>query len=420
MTERLIIQDFAGIKSINIEVKQFNILIGPQASGKSICAKLLFYFKNFATEIVSSLEQKEYGKRHIDAKYKLLFLEYFPPISWGGKSFSIRYENRYENMDSFIEIRPLKMKGIRLDYSDNYKQLISTLKKFDVEVSYENASLSEIEKELVRQRSNLLELVLSYLGETSLDSQIFIPAGRSIFAIVQRSIFSFLAQKDELDPFLISFGSLYQLIKKMQVHRLQDKSNIYMEKLAEEIVCGKYVERSNEDFIEMYDGRLVNLASSSSGQQETLPLTMILTSLSSFRRISDRKTVYIEEPEAHIFPSAQRKLIQLIAAAFNQNPGETQFFITTHSPYVLTAVNNLLQAGELYESNLNESNLKKLMNIIPKSIALHFKDISVYSIERKGAKSILCEETGLIDASIIDEVSNDLSIEFGQLLDLIN
>ena len=45
--EKIEIKDFVGIKDITIEIKQINILIGPQASGKSIIAKLIFYFKNF-------------------------------------------------------------------------------------------------------------------------------------------------------------------------------------------------------------------------------------------------------------------------------------------------------------------------------------------------------------------------------------
>ena len=418
MTERLIIQDFAGITYIAIEIKEVNVLIGPQASGKSICAKLLFYFKNFVTDILSSLDEAAYSKRYIDTERKLKFLEYFPMISWGEKPFLIRYENA----DSFIEITSLKKKqtGIKLEYSDNYKKLINSLKKFRVEILLEQTlTPHQLEKEVELQRGKILKFVEGLMGDSFLASQIFIPAGRSIFSIVQRSIFSFLAQKDELDPFLIHFGSLYQFVKRMQNRTFPDKLNVDMEKLAEEVVCGKYLELSNEDFIRMHDGRLVNLTTSSSGQQETLPLTMILTSLSKLRGFRDSKTVYIEEPEAHIFPSAQRSLVELIAAAFNFDSGRTQFFITTHSPYVLTVFNNLIQAGLLYEE-LPEESRKELELIIPKHKALSSERMQVYSLESGYCRSIISEETGLIDATIIDQVSDDLSIEFDQLLDLID
>ena len=414
MTERLIIQNFAGIQHIDIEIKKFNILIGPQASGKSICAKLLFYFKNITSEIIHAVGETDYSQKTIDTKFKTRFLEYFPSISWGDKSFLIQYENS----DSFIKITSSKTREepIKINFSADYNHVISTFENDQLEVIPQYLLLENIST----QRDECLESIKSKLGEFSLNFQLFIPAGRSFFAIVQRRIFSLLTQKNDLDPFLISFGSIYESVKQLQLHSSQDLSNEQMEKLAEEIVCGKYIEHRNQDFISMSDGRIVNLASSSSGQQETLPLTMILMALPRLLGFNDRKTVYIEEPEAHIFPNAQRKLVELIAAAFNLNPGKTQFFITTHSPYVLTAVNNLLQAGEAYNLDLKGEKLKKLEQLVPKAIALNIEDLAVYSITSEGVENILSTEFGLIDTNIIDQVSNDLSIEFGELLDLVD
>jgi predicted ATPase len=45
MTERLIVKNFLCLKDIDIEVKDFLILIGSQAVGKSLCAKLLYFFR---------------------------------------------------------------------------------------------------------------------------------------------------------------------------------------------------------------------------------------------------------------------------------------------------------------------------------------------------------------------------------------
>lgn len=414
MTERLIIQNFAGIQHIDIEIKKFNILIGPQASGKSICAKLLFYFKNIPSEIIHAVGETDYSQKTIDTKFKTLFLEYFPSISLGNQSFLIRYENQ----SSFIEISSSEIikEDVEIEYSVDYINLINTLEHNQFDVTPQDF----FTQNLMIQSPKLLELIESQLGEFSLNYQIFIPAGRSFFAVVQRLIFFLLAQKNDLDPFLILFGSIYESAKRLQLRFSAELSNDQMEKLAEEIVCGKYIAHRNQDFIEMSDGRIVNLASSSSGQQETLPLIMILMALPRLRGFNDRKTVYIEEPEAHIFPDAQRKLVELIAAAFNLNPGKTQFFITTHSPYVLTVINNLLQAGEAYNSNLKGDTLKKLESLVPQSIALNTEDLAVYSITSEGVENILSTEFGLIDTNIIDQVSNDLSIEFGELLDLVN
>jgi predicted ATP-dependent endonuclease of OLD family len=128
--------------------------------------------------------------------------------------------------------------------------------------------------------------------------------------------------------------------------------------------------------------------------------------------------VYIEEPEAHLFPSAQRNIVELIATVFNSRKEQLQFFITTHSPYVLTALNNLLQAGLLYEES-SEDIQHQLEKIVSRYKSLDVDDLSAYVLSDGKCNSIVCPDTGLIDARVIDSVSDELAIEFDQLLNLV-
>jgi hypothetical protein len=105
----------------------------------------------------------------------------------------------------------------------------------------------------------------------------------------------------------------------------------------------------------------------------------------------------------------------LIALTFNQSKNNLQFVVTTHSPYVLTALNNLLQAGLLYES-LDGDRLLSLQTVMPQFKTLEPKDISAYAFMAGGCSTIIEPETGLIDASIIDSVSDILAIEFDALI----
>ncbi|MGL6136490.1 MAG: AAA family ATPase, partial [Planktothrix sp.] len=168
-----------------------------------------------------------------------------------------------------------------------------------------------------------------------------------------------------------------------------------------------------------------NISNCSSGQQETLPLVIILSTMPFIQSIMPfiqpivgGQTIYIEEPEAHVFPTAQKYIVELIATVFNTNPDGLQFFITTHSPYILTATNNLLQAGLIYQ-DANDQVIEKLEKIVPRYKTLLTKDVAVYSLMDGFCKSIISEETGLIDTNIIDSVSEELAMEFDQLLDLI-
>jgi len=429
MAEKLIVRNFAGIKDLEIEIKRINILIGPQASGKSVCAKLLFYFKNFVWEILSVVENEQ-TKRTLDSNYSKTFEEYFPPDSWGKQDFFIRYE--ISNV--FIEVsRKQDAKGrISLSYSDFFKKELTDLRNFlkkvrekssEITAKYDSFDRLYLTTQILRDY--LVESLPESICREAAFNQLFIPAGRSFFANLQSNIFSFLSSNNALDPFLRSFGSTYEGIKRARLTSRVDRGEKYTKDIQEEInrlidksLCGKYVNEKGKDFLDMADGRRISIANSSSGQQETLPLTIMLAALPFLASSRGGQTVYIEEPEAHLFPSAQRNIVELIATVFNYRKEQLQFFITTHSPYVLTALNNLLQAGLLYQESSPDIQ-HQLEQIVSRYKSLDVSDLSAYVLMNGKCNSIVCPETGLIDARVIDSVSDELAIEFDKLLNLV-
>jgi hypothetical protein len=423
MAEKLIIKNFAGIKELELEVKRINILIGPQASGKSVCAKLLYYFKNFVWEIWSTVENQQ-TKRNLDLNYSKTFEEYFPVDSWGKHDFFIRYEVA----DIFIVVsRKQDIKSrISLNYSDFFKKEFVDLRSLVRKANNSYSDMGESEPfdlyltgRLLRER--WADSLSASLGKEGAFTQLFIPAGRSFFATLESNIFSFLSISNALDPFLRAFGSTYESIKNTRISKdkFEERKDIQSEvnRLVEKALCGKHVREKGRDFLEISDGRLISVSHSSSGQQETLPLTIMLAALPSLTASRFGQTVYIEEPEAHLFPDAQRNVIELIATVFNYRKEQLQFFITTHSPYILTSINNLLQAGLIYE-DAEQDILFQLEKIVPRYKALNPADLSAYLLESGHGKSIICPDTGLIDAKAIDSVSDDLAIQFDKLLDL--
>jgi AAA15 family ATPase/GTPase len=429
MAEKLIVKNFAGIKDLEIEIKRINILIGPQASGKSVCAKLLFYFKNFVWEFLSVVNNEQ-TKRNLDSNYSKTFEEYFPPDSWGKQDFLIRYE--ISNV--FIEVsRKQDTKGrISLSYSDFFNKELRNLRKLlkkgrektsEIAPSFEIIYDLFLYKQLLKE--HLVESLGRSIGREAAFNQLFIPAGRSFFSNIQSNIFSILSSNNTLDPFLRSFGSTYEGIKNLGIQYEVDVEDKYTKDILEEInrlieqsLCGKHIQEKGKDFLEVADGRRISIANSSSGQQETLPLTIMLAALPLLASPPVGQTVYIEEPEAHLFPSAQRNIVELIATVFNSRKEQLQFFITTHSPYVLTALNNLLQAGLLYEES-SEDIQHQLEKIVSRYKSLDVDDLSAYVLSDGKCNSIVCPDTGLIDARVIDSVSDELAIEFDQLLNLV-
>ena len=69
------------------------------------------------------------------------------------------------------------------------------------------------------------------------------------------------------------------------------------------------------------------------------------TSFTQTDDASNRKAYFIiEEPESHLFPETQKKIMQFIAAVKNNG---NEILVTTHSPYILGELNNLLYANNI-------------------------------------------------------------------------
>ncbi len=418
MKEILRINNFAGIKELEVELNKINIFIGPQASGKSITAKLIFYFKSFILEIRKGIENKE-NKREIDRNHINRFINYFPKETWPKNNFSIEYIIGETKMKIYKNDKPIKF-----EYSDNLKKLIKDAKKIlkkEEERIINKKGVSNFEI-TINYTKKFNQLVKTDISPFSAYNQLFIPAGRSFFSNIQTSIFSFLNSNKSLDPFLIEFGSYYEHFKRLATDENLSEQNAEkdkdFQKLINEILNSNYLREKDKDFLLHTDKRKVNLSNASSGQQEILPLLIILKKLQRASFYGGGATLYIEEPEAHLFPNAQKKIIQLLARVFNSSENNFQIIVTTHSPYILSSFNNVMYAGNLM-NKFKETKEAEINSVIPEKEIIMPDFVSAYSLDIEGNKTNLIDtETKLISQNILDSVSNEISIEFGKLLDI--
>lgn len=102
--ETLKINNFITLSQVDIEIKRYNVLIGRQSSGKSLIAKLLYFFKSdFPSAFLSTIKGDEENspedansarfKKRLDEKLFQSFLEIFNPDYWGSGDFLIEYTN---------------------------------------------------------------------------------------------------------------------------------------------------------------------------------------------------------------------------------------------------------------------------------------------------------------------------------------
>ena len=418
MREHLSILNFGGIKNVDFELTKTNIFIGPQASGKSITAKLFFYFKSFFNEIFKSVEAGE-SKKQFDRKQIERFINYFPKDTWPNKTIELYYELG----DNWISMSKPSDKAFKLQYSEGIRRTILRCRKI---IESENKKLESDPgfrfSTYSNSKSKYINYVKTEIAEYAPLTQLFVPAGRSFYANVQSGIFSFLSDNKSIDPFLIEFGSFYESYKhfidsNFRRRKNGKKNKMSFDGLMDEVLSGRYLRDNEKDYLIHSDKRKVNLSYASSGQQETLPLLIILKALSQISFSTGGATLYIEEPEAHLFPTAQKRIVQLLARIVNDADNHFQLIVTTHSPYILAAFNNLIQGGKL-AMHASDIDKRKLNAIIPEEERLDPGKVLGYSLKDGKKRTILDRSTKLISPDILDNVSDEIAKEFGLLLDL--
>jgi len=172
----------------------------------------------------------------------------------------------------------------------------------------------------------------------------------------------------------------------------------------------------------------------SSGAQEVLPLLNVLEQIATGQRdrilfprpnslsgmggriVLSKGLVYLEEPETNVFPSTQFELVRLVTELSYERILDFSWIITTHSPYILSSFNNLIEAGQVADA---KPELKaRVAELIPERYWVKPGDFKAYAIENEVLRSIMAEDTGLISGNYLDSISETIGAEFDELLRL--
>ena len=417
---QLKVENFSCIGNATLDLGALNVLIGPQASGKSVISKLLYFFIDLFERQYESIS-KEKSFEDFSQELKIRFSEWFPISAWGQQKFKIEFgAGEY------------KLRLIRVTYGDSindtlrlwtsplvkshYRETLEFYKSAKIKATRKNAARYasfELAYEVQRDSAKRLHAVLK---EDYIEDQTFIPAGRSFFTSLGRAFMAF-DQGRVLDPITIRFGRLYSSMQESAFLNDQGSPRSWESELAE-ILGGEVTWEGERASITCPDGRRIPFSSLSSGQQELLPLITVASLVTSYRHRGDHGSslLYIEEPEAHLFPSAQSRLIQGLAGFASESEAARRLLLTTHSPYVLAKINNLIKAGQL-ELTLGESRQGALSRIIPKRARIGVGMTQAYAIVDGELRSIIDEE-GLIAADYLDDISGQIGSEFSKLLEL--
>lgn len=407
--KKLQVTNFGPVRDVDMELRDVNMLIGEQSIGKSTLAKLITIF----TDHISIFKLITNGKEEWEKQLSDYNLDIYKE-----QAYHIVY-NWYEDYGK-KDLQAEKESGLRLEVSPD--ELNISLFDKDKVTTDKNAALDYvIKRKPIYHGDNLKRAVLDFNKSEKnseaidhiydvLSSSLYIPAERIIYSVVSNMFAAMSLAGSSIPKNLLRF-----------MVNLQNAKSTYPKYDIPLLGISYKYENSNDFFTLQNTNELLPMTAASSGIQSTTPLILVLYYAIQQREYS---TFVIEEPECNLFPEKQVELLRYIIGLV-KNESRT-LTITTHSPYLLSAMNNYLFAGTLVDK-YGEKIHEAVTKIMPDIYHLSPGECSVYSLGEACngdgiyCKSLLDEETGMIDYNSLDGASAIMSDEFGALEDaLIN
>ena len=426
----IMIQNFGPVTNAKIDLnKNFQIYIGAQASGKSTICKVIYFCQKIRDYTLDFLMNDEQFTENHKNEYFNNYLKYLTKQFMGcfGKTkhmqkFTIKYFFSGKKISIFLN----KDGYVRFSFDDILKAEINRLideisdmylNKFDNEV----LSIMDNIKAVAVMKKHINESLIS-LFENEKDI-IYIPAGRSLLATMSEQLQD--VSVDEMDLTMQEFILLIRTTKNKFGSKIPEMVRDYTKtvkgqinnsaldqayELIRKILRADYTSENDGEKIYFDEYHWVKLMYGSSGQQEALWILMLVFAIILEKKIS---FIVIEEPEAHLFPIAQKDIISLISLMVNST--NSNVIITTHSPYILTSTNILL-----YSEKVEKGHLKNTQVVIPKSLRVAFHSFAAYKVgaSENSIETLLDEESHMICTDYIDEVSAITNKELDMLIDM--
>ncbi len=429
--QKIYIKNNGPVKNFEMEVKKFNLLIGEQATGKSTIAKSVYYFKTIKTKIIDYLTQvydsnsynsvsqeKVWFDKAIKSELKNIFIKLFG-YSW---DLNPEFYMKYDYAESvWIQVKLKRGDRDKQYISVTYSpELLNSIKKLQMEIRemyHSNEGIIKTSLVLTNEeRKRNHEMIVHRVNEIFCDNKetYYIPAGRSLLTVMSnnRAIMNNAGNLDlitEMFMMLIdsvrnSFGNG---VRKAHLFYPVEKRQFDVKNIADFIINiekGEYFYNGGREFLKIEEDveHPVAINFASSGQQEILWLLNFMYVL--MLREEDVFLI-IEEPEAHIYPLLQKRVMEFIALFTNMQ--DSGVFITTHSPYILTVANNLYYAGVLAE----DGQVKEVYRVLNKNYIIKKGELSAYKLltnsvlKKQHYIKLLDEEEKEIESNLIDDVS---------------
>ena len=368
MNERLVVKSFGPIRSIDINFRKVNLFIGDQGTGKSCIVKLYSTFRWLEKTLLTETYSSDYFTKFVDARFKKQLCG-------------------YHRIDDFFR-------------DDTYILYESALYKF----VYAGNTFN------IEKKNGTI---------TGLPKIMYVPAERIILSSAEKKLKTF----DGLPASNLTFNQTFWESNEGCDYRVRliNASSGIQSALPVCIVSdylGNIVASGNERPMSVKELQKLQKETSKIMENENLSDSVknaMLKHLSSRSRYNCFVNI-VEEPELSLFPESQNSMIRLLCKV-NNGTTDNMLLLTSHSPYTLAILNNLVLAYKAYEKG--DDNIKRMVaEIVPPEYHIDPESLTAFSLTEAGMEnyqSVLSESSGIISKNDLDSVSELIMREFNIL-----
>ncbi|MCM1040947.1 MAG: ATP-binding protein [Bacteroides sp.] len=410
---RITIQNIGPIKDVTVELKKVNVFMGPQSSGKSTIAKIISYCSWYEkNSILHASRRPDFWKElitfhnledtYFSQESRIAYISDFCSfdMKWGNKkSEGIYHKKKQIFRNRKISYIPAERNFVTIPSLGKYnesrdntlsflydwflaKKEFSETNVFDLPIrSLGNVSFfydKKIESDKVRvQNDKILGLNHTSSGLRSCIPLLVVfdymlnaiyknPRTQTPFEFV--NLYEKLIAIQKLD---VDFGK--QKAPEKSLHEMFNKPREDMDEL-------QSFKDKWEGLIGFYDEYFYSLA-------------------------------IIEEPELNLFPKTQRDLVYYMLSTLAQSKRDHQLVLTTHSPFILFAVNNCMMGG-LVKNNIPKSESKQLPS---QKSWINPLDVAIYEIDN-GSIRCIQDKDGIIEDNYLNQAYQESTDEYLAML----
>jgi predicted ATPase len=371
----LTIDNVGPINKARIDIRKINVITGENGSGKTTSSKLIYFLL-----VPMSFDGVILLSQNIKDRFEKVLLLLFQQVEDGDQNIILNYHAKINNrFDNLIELQNIfqQFKKHMKKYLNNEK-ILTTINEIDriFQFSEERGEVNIktlqnlIKKELSIDNLDQNSKVCLYGTKNNQEfEQTIIKDGNSVKTTYHKGSFTHLHFNDIVyieSPYILDIGDklsrrlfsekfIYHqdfLIEKLKDKSVQkdifdkdlNKKTDNILKEIQKITGGTlYFNQKDEEFKFKKDNREFNMNDTANGYKQLGILQLLLQN----RKLTENSYLIMDEPEAHLHPEWQLKLIKILYLLVKEL--NINLYINSHSPHFVEGL-------EVYAKQYNLEN----------------------------------------------------------------